>query len=248
MIDLHCHILPDIDDGAEDLDESVEMCLTGARTGITAAVLTPHFARFDRLDAFLGAREARMEALYEALQEENADFEIYTGAEVYLSDAILSAPWNLDALALNGSRYLLTEFPLPTFPVSQGIRQLEEVLMRGYTPILAHPERYEPFLENSGIVNELYEMGVRFQVNLDGLGGRYGEVPQDFAVRMVLENMADFAATDAHSVRYRRTNLLSKLSRLPEDLPQEKLDWILEEAPGCVLRNETLPENGSGNM
>lgn len=248
MIDLHCHILPDIDDGAENLEESVAMCLTGMQTGITAAVLTPHFARFDRLDAFLGAREARMEALYEALQEENADFEIYTGAEVYLSDAIASAPWNLDALTLNGSRYLLTEFSLPTFSVTQGFQWLEEVLMRGYTPILAHPERYEPFLENNDLVNELYGMGVRFQVNLDGLGGRYGEIPQDFAVRMVLEGMADFAATDAHSVRYRRTDLLSKLSHLPEDFPQERLDRILEEAPERVLRNETLPENGSGRM
>ena len=110
MIDIHSHIIFNIDDGVQSIEESVELCRQAADNGYKAIVATPHFTDYRNIEEFIWARDSKLDLIREELSEEQIDITLYSGAELYLSRGIFTAG-DLDELTVNKSRYMLCEFP-----------------------------------------------------------------------------------------------------------------------------------------
>lgn len=237
MIDIHNHILFNMDDGAEDIDTCVQMCIDAYKNGVSAIAVTPHFFKYDQLDNFVYERDEKIKRLRHILENEEIELLVFSGAELFLSDKIFDAD-NLDQLTINHSQYMLCEFPLGPFDVNRVPLWIDELISRGYTPIIAHPERYVELHRNFHIIDELIDRDVLFQVNIDSLTGSNGPKPQEMAVDMVRRKIATLIATDAHDLEYRHTRIKDKFERLPDVITDEMLDFCMNVTPKKILRNE----------
>ena len=239
MIDIHNHILFDIDDGSPDIDMSIDMCRDAYENGYKTIVVTPHFADYNRIDEFVDQRDYKIEKLREVLKIEDIPLKVLSGAELFLSDDILKAN-NLDDLAINNSRYMLCEFPLGPFNIKRGLLWIDELIERGYTPIIAHLERYFEIHRNLSVIDELLDRDVVFQVNIDSLTGSNGPEPQGMAIDMVRRKIAKLIATDAHDLEYRHTRIKEKFKKLPDVITEEMLDFCMNEIPEGILKNKEI--------
>jgi protein-tyrosine phosphatase len=245
MIDIHSHVLHDTDDGARSLEDAVKLCLIAEEQGITDIILTPHFADYEQIEQFVSHRDNKLKELLSALEYEGIDVNIHTGCELYLDDYIYSAP-NLDAVTLCRSRYMLCEFSLRHFDIDEALGWIDELIKRGYTPILAHPERYRPFIHTPEFLNEFVSRKILFQVNADSLTGENGKKCFNLACELLENNLVDFISSDAHSPDARPNNLLTKSKYFPDFLETEALEKLLNENPALVIgdRKIFLPERG----
>lgn len=241
MIDIHCHILPGIDDGARDITESAEMINTARLNKIDAIIATPHFTDFDKIEDFLFNRYEAVQSFEEMLESFDNKPAVAYGAEVFLDNKVFTAG-NLDELTLNGSRYMLCEYTLEPFATEKAVIYAEEICARGYIPIIAHPERYISFAQNPTVVNRLWDMGCKFQVNASSLAGAGGEDMSRFTEDLILKGFADFIATDAHSHKIRNNRILEKMEDFPESISEDMLKYLLENAPLRVLKDEVFPQ------
>lgn len=239
MIDIHSHLLFDIDDGSENIEKSVEMCRDAYKNGFKAVVATPHMSDYNHIASFVRERNAKIRELRSELLKQNIPLTVASGAELYLSDEIFSAD-SLDKLTINGSRYMLCEFPLGQFDISRATMWMDELLDRGCIPILAHPERYLELHRNLRVIDELLDRGVIFQVNIDSLSGKNGERPQAMAVDMVERKIARIIATDAHETVRRHNRLREKLKDLPREITDEMLIECMRRVPRAILKNEEI--------
>lgn len=243
MFDLHCHILWNMDDGAETMEKTIEMCRTAVKNDISIVAATPHMTDLRRTDDFLYTRNRKITELNRLLNAEEIPLRICGGAEVYLNDWIFEADDELAELTLNRSRYLLCEYSLRPFDPEKAVLFAEEIAERGLVPLIAHPERYPTFHEYPDIVPELYGLGARFQVNADSLTGRIGENVRDFAVNMLSNGFADVIATDAHGVNHRKNDMQEMKMLFPPVITPEILRYTTETVPLYILKNEPLPRN-----
>ena len=240
MIDLHSHILFDIDDGPDTLYESMRLCEMGMEYGIDRMTATSHLYHPGEVVQYLRRRNDRILRLREEIQKRGLDLRLYPGAEVYVDDAIFTAE-HLDKVTLNGSRYLLVEFEFHGLSAHRLIRYVDAVFEMGLVPIIAHPERYSYLQQDFGLVQFLRERGAYFQINADSLAGLTGFEEFDLAYRMVRHHAASFIATDAHSHLGRANDLLRMIRQFPPDISRENLDYMLYTAPACVLGDKDIP-------
>lgn len=239
MIDIHSHILFNIDDGAETLEDSVKLCRDAADNGVKLITATPHFFDYSHIRSFVSERNHKISVLREILDEEDIPISVAAGSELFLNDKVFSAG-DLDALTINGSRYMLCEFPLGPFDIDRAPLWIDELISRGYTPIVAHPERYIEFHRNLYIIDELLDREVVFQVNIDSLTGKNGEEPQKMAVDMVMRKIALLIGSDAHDTEYRHTRLREKFKDLPECIGEKILLDCMDKNAKAILKNEEI--------
>ncbi|MBQ3523799.1 MAG: hypothetical protein IJA43_05010 [Clostridia bacterium] len=239
MIDIHNHILFDIDDGAPDLDTSVDMCRDAFENGYRTIVVTPHFADYNHIDDFVDQRDYKIEKLRGILQIEDIPLKVLSGAELFLSDGILNAG-SLDDLAINNSRYMLCEFPLGPFNMKRGLLWIDELIERGYTPILAHPERYFEIHRNLSVIDELLDRDVVFQVNIDSLIGKNGSTAQQLSVDLICRGFAGLIGTDAHDLKYRHTRTKERIRELPYEIDHEIFVKCIKTNPQKIIDDEEI--------
>ncbi len=239
MIDIHSHVLFDMDDGAEDIETSIELCRDSYMNGCDSLVLTPHFFEYSYLEDFIEERDMRITLLREALEKENIPLEVLPGAELFLSDRVFGAD-NLDELTINGTKYILCEMSLNPFDTRNVTRWFDELFDRGYLPILAHPERYYEFHQNYNLIDELIDRGIIFQVNIDSLIGENGLSAQDMSIDMISRGIAQIIASDAHDLEFRHTRLIEKLNLLPNIITEELVEKCLIENPKKIINNEDI--------
>ncbi len=239
MIDIHSHVLFDIDDGAEDLDTSVDMCMDAYKNGCRTLVLTPHFIDYKNIDDFIKERDEKIRILRKILSTEGIPLKLLSGAELFLSDKIFHAP-NLDKLTINGTKYILCEMPLGSFNTRHVTMWFNELIKRGYKPILAHPERYYEFHQDYTLIDDLIQLGVLFQVNLDSLIGANGPDAQGMGIDMICRNIAHFIASDAHDLIFRHTRLMEKIDYIPGDIDENLIEKCLVTNPGKIIENQPI--------
>ena len=239
MIDIHSHVLFDMDDGAEDIETSIELCRDSYMNGCDSLVLTPHFFEYSYLEDFIEERDMRITLLREALEKEHIPLAVLPGAELFLSDRVFGAD-NLDELTINGTKYMLCEMPLAPFDTHNVIRWFDELKDRSYVPILAHPERYYEFHQNYDLIDEIIDRGIIFQVNLDSLIGENGSLAQDMSIDMVRRGIAQIIASDAHDLDYRHTRLVEKLNQLPNHITEDLVEKCLIENPQKIINNQDI--------
>ncbi len=240
LIDLHAHILYDIDDGPDTPYESMRLCEMAVENGIEQIVSTSHLLEPEDLPDFLPRRNDRILRLREQIEKAGLPLRIYPGAEVFVDEGIFSAR-HLDKLTINGSRYLLIEFEFHGLTPRRLTRYIDEIFRRDLVPIIAHPERYSFLQRDWGLVDYLAQRGALFQINADSLAGRTGREEFELAYRMARRGTASFIATDAHSTLGRPNDLLRMIRDFPPDLSRQNLDYMLYKAPSRVLANEEIP-------
>ncbi len=239
MIDLHCHLLWGIDDGAQSPEDTFSLCDTAIENQIQTVVCTPHMLNLEETDDYLFVRDAHAEELRRYLAAKQIPLKICLGAEVYLNDSIFAAE-GLESLTIENTRYLLCEFSLRPFPPERALVLLEEVFDHGLTPVIAHPERYPVLHRHPRLIEDFQDMGALFQVNTASLAGLLGDEIQDLAVWLLKNGVADFLATDAHRPNW-RTNAFQKfVEKFPPEITPELLRWVTQTAPSLLLENKEI--------
>ncbi|MDR3313741.1 MAG: hypothetical protein LBS96_04705 [Oscillospiraceae bacterium] len=242
MIDLHCHILPGMDDGAADTEESLGMASLAAEQGVAAICATPHLLPGEQMrpQTFFSVRDERLQQLQAALQRREIAVTLHPGAEVYVNDDIFYAG-DLRPAALGGSRFLLVEFGTGMLPAARLRQYLEEIRNRGLTPVIAHAERYRFFQRNEDLLYEISEEGTLIQVNADSVAG-YAETAEcRLAYRLVREGVAHLLATDAHGIRHRIPAMATLIRRFPPGISTDTIRYLTETAPQAMLKNKWPP-------
>lgn len=235
MIDLHSHILPEVDDGSRSISESLEMARMAMDSGVAAMVATPH-CMDDR------TRDIRWAvlSLRDALQEAGIPLRLYMGMEIFGTVNTARLLQDRKLFTINSSRYPLIEFSFHT-DGRQETRILESVVRAGYRPLVAHPERYSYLQEDLGMVNEWKRMGCLFQVNRGSLMGRFGSSSQVMGMDLVERGFACVVASDCHSPVKRTPWMKDVRELLAQKVSPAAADYLLRHNPRSIIRNEELP-------
>lgn len=232
MIDTHCHILPMCDDGPEDWKQSLEMAKEAARQGITAIVATPHHGK----GAYSNSQDkinALVKQLNILLESADISVTIYAGQEFHLKEKH-DGEYGIDHLRVLGdSKYVLLELPSRKTP-KYLFAFLSYLKMNNLVPIIAHPERHLPFIQESRRLYELLVAGVLFQVTAPSLVGYYGLEVQQTAWMMVRNQWVHLLASDAHNLEHREFRLREAYLLLEEGIGREKVNDLLLNADRLV--------------
>jgi protein-tyrosine phosphatase len=244
VIDLHCHVLPGVDDGPSTLTEAVAMCRLAAEDGCTTLVATPH----QRHPSFPEVTRAGLEQAWRDLTAALAGVvEVRLGAEVRVDSELLAelhdSPGaraaDAEVLSLGGSRYLLLELSRGEAPPAPE-ELVHELVVAGWSPVIAHPEVI-PWL--SGDLDRLAELvfaGALLQVTAASLLGEFGRPPRDAAWAMANAGLVHFVASDSHSTTWRKPGLSTVRALLERRLGAETARRLLVDNPGCVLADAPL--------
>lgn len=235
MVDLHCHVLPAIDDGSESLEQSLEFCRVALADGVTTLVATPH-QRPGVYENSPAAVHQKILGLRSALQETAIDIEIVEGAEVYCTPDLPQRVREGKVTTINGAgRYLLLELPYQQAPlrVEETIFQLK---LAGVTPILAHPERIAYFVADLSRLAALVRLGCLTQVTGAALLGKFGARALDYTIRMLENNLAHIISSDAHDTVYRPPVLSRARDAAADVVGPERATEMVTQVPRAVCR------------
>jgi len=242
IIDLHNHLLPGVDDGASDIDESRAALERMQSAGVVSVVVTPHLRGSSTTQPeSLAARLAELDRGWSEFEELVADeFEGVTigrGVELMLDtpEPDLSDP----RLRLNGGEYVLVEFPFMTVPPYSS-HPISELRMQGWRPVIAHPERYSGLDSELAVIESWRRAGGLLQVNLGSVVGRYGDGPRAHALELLSRGWVDLLASDYHSRG--RTMIGAALEYFEGVGARDHAQLLLEVNPSRILAGEeTLP-------
>ncbi|WHY86083.1 tyrosine protein phosphatase [Neobacillus novalis] len=197
MIDLHCHILPGVDDGAQDLSESLEMAKKAVEQGIHTIVATPHHLN-NQYENPKQAILTGVEALNLALQQEKIDLKILAGQETRIHGEMAEAYEAGDILAVNGTQYVLVEFSSSHVP-RYTEKLFYEMQLKGLVPVIVHPERNQQIIEQPDLLYQFVKKGALSQVTAASVCGDFGKKIKSFTLQLIEANLTHFIASDAHN-------------------------------------------------
>lgn len=237
-IDIHSHILPGIDDGAENFKMSMEMLQIAQRNGIRAVILTPHHkpmhhnAKAEKIRALAGQ-------LQEKAEQAGMEMKLYTGNEFYYSSEMVRTLEEGQACTMADSDYVLVEFG-PMDGIEHIRRGIYQLLSAGYRPILAHAERYESVCRDVGRVEDLIAMGCYIQVNGGSILGHYGLGTKQIVRKLLKKQLVHFVATDAHTNGKRSPEMAECACYLEKRYGKEYMDRLLRINPSQIIANRYI--------
>lgn len=237
MIDIHCHILPRLDDGAFSLDESVLMAEGAYECGTRGIVCTPHSGPYgpEKLaDAFF--------ELKKALASLSIPIDLYVGQEIYLTENYAMQIRDIAngfPITINGTDYALVEF-IPDAHSRILRDSVERLAAEGITPIIAHPERYAAVTEDLYLADRLKASGALLQLNKGSLRGAFGHYARQTASYLLEERLADFVASDAHSPYERTAKMRDAHAYISERYSIDYADYLMQENPARVIAGSKI--------
>lgn len=240
MYDIHSHIIPGIDDGADSDGDSVQMLRLAAEGGTLGIVCTPHCNIPDTYANYYGEDlKNRIEGLRRLSASHGIKIEIYQGQEVFLAGAVLRLLREGKIITVNRTQYLLCEFHPNEHPDS-AVMKIESICAEGYVPIVAHPERYRFVNEIPEAADRLKKSGAFLQIDKGSLKGAFGTAAERTAHRLIAERMADFVASDAHSPYVRTPYLEDVEEMIGEMYSMNYSKFLLSDNPLRVISGEKL--------
>jgi protein-tyrosine phosphatase len=235
VIDLHCHVLPGIDDGPETIEGSIALARAASAAGTRTIIATPHVSARYRNDPATIAR--LVGECNERLAAERIALEVRPGAEIALLSAVEMAPERLAAFGLGGGPWLLIEPPFT--PSAGGIDVLLlDILARGHRVVLAHPERCPAFHRDRAVLESVVRAGVLTSITAGSLVGRFGGEVRRFALGLLCDGLVHNVASDAHDDSHRPPGMAAELRRAGL-LPLA--GWLTSEVPAAILAGGELP-------
>jgi protein-tyrosine phosphatase len=243
VIDLHCHILPGIDDGASDLSVSLGMARAAVDQGVSVIACTPHILPGLYHNSGPAIRKA-VQDLQQVLDENGIALQLVTGADVHMTPDFVGGLTSGHLLSLADSRYVLVEPPHHTAPP-----QLEEfffnMTVAGYVPILTHPERLSWVPSRYETIKKLVRAGVWMQITAGSFTGAFGRNALYWAQRMLDDGCVHLVASDAHDVNRRPPDLAAGFESVAKRIGVEEAQRLVLTRPMAILGDESpssLPE------
>jgi protein-tyrosine phosphatase len=233
MIDIHCHLLPGIDDGAKSWEITLEMCRLAHEDGIQHIVATPHANYTYAYD-----RDAHL-ALLDELRTRVPSMSFSLGCDFHLSfENIEDAKLHPERYAIGETSYLLVE--LSEFSTFNAAQTLHELRAAGLIPILTHPERNPLILGRPEMLKEFADAGCLFQITANSLTGFWGKPSQKMCEEMLRNQRVHFIASDAHGVRARTPILSAAREAAAHIVGAEAAKKLVQENPAAVVNNQPL--------
>lgn len=234
--DIHTHILPGVDDGADSMQEACRLVRMAWENGTKVLFLTPHY-RGD----YGNYSPDRLQEVFSQLQElvarEMPDMRLLLGTEIRFDSDVPEKLQQGEILSMNGSRFVLLEFSQQTLR-SQIILGVSELLRYGYTPVIAHTERYDAFRIYPNLADEVRKLGAYIQINADSVMGACGFSVKRFVHRLLKGRRVDFVATDAHDSKNRPPLLRKCFLRVSRRYGQDYAAQVFSENAWELIENE----------
>lgn len=239
MIDLHCHILPGVDDGSHTQKSSLTMLEKAAAAGISDVVLTPHYVKGSKYDCDNKTKRRLLTNLKRAAKRRKIEVNLHLGNEIFLDPEILELIKSKQILPLARSSYLLIELPVRAED-REAKSILFDIISSGYRVIIAHPERYLYFQDDPHKIVEYLQLGCYMQGDYLSLIGRYGKHAQKALKYYLKHGYIHFLASDLHhsSEDYKLDKSTKRLRKIVKT--DEKVEKLLVGNPEKVLKNQPL--------
>lgn len=240
MIDIHTHILPGVDDGSQDMEQTIEILNEAKKYGVTDIIFSSHFS--ERYKDSLAERRKIFKRVKP--QADEIGVNIYLGNEMFIASDLMEQIQKKKACSLNDSRYVLFEFPLHDKRLDM-IEVINSIKMAGKVPILAHPERYRYFNDMPEIFNDFVDMGVLLQCNIGSLVGQYGSKAEIISRKLLKCGLVSFLATDTHRPDVVYPNLPEIYKKIKGMIGEEELKKLIEDNPRKVIEDQEIerPQN-----
>ncbi|MBD3287373.1 hypothetical protein GF337_01100 [candidate division KSB1 bacterium] len=236
IVDIHTHILPYVDDGAENWDVSLELLQQAESQGVIAMVATPHILNENdyRLEENI---ITKYRELKKRARENNLKIKLYLGCEIYAQpDMTLDhkiSTYN------NNQKYFLVEFPMTSIP--QFVAQkFFDLILEEKTPIIAHPERNAGFINKPSLAYEFVQRGALMQINALSLLGKHGSKPKDLAYKLISYNLAHFVASDSHDPEKRSVRMAECYEIVASQWGAEKAKMLFYENPAKAIKGISI--------
>ncbi len=226
MIDIHCHLLPNVDDGPSSWEETLDMARIASQDGIRMAIVTPHWIQGTKWEPNPNTIKKKVDELNKKLRENEIPLNVLPGMEVGISENLPKLVSSGEVLTLGGSRYLLVETPFVSIP--HGIEEIIfNLKVMGIHPILAHPERNQEIQKNPKKILELTSAGALVQVTSGSLCGSFGEKAKRCAIQFAKDGIIDAIASDAHSIEKRPPIITDGLKVLEELIGKDQTEALV---------------------
>jgi protein-tyrosine phosphatase len=236
MIDIHCHIIPGLDDGPQDIQDSIEMLHCAEKDGIRSIIATPH--------SFDGVYQVAPELIDQSIvtlknemKKNNLSITLFPGMEVHLCKDLNAKLIDNKAITLNHSKYILIELPAAFIP-----QQFKEVIfqlrLKGFYPVLAHPERNIAVNKYPDIIYDFFEWGIFIQLTASSVTGAFGSRIKNLCKTLIQNRLVHFIASDAHSI-YNRPPVLSEAYKMAKYILKDETeaDALFFSNPESIINN-----------
>ena len=238
MIDFHSHIVYDVDDGSETLEQSIEILKKAEHAGFNKIILTPHYME-NYYEVPTNQITEKIEKLNEKCREEQIDIELYQANEIYITNHMVEFLEENYATTINNSRYVLFELPMNEEPANL-LEVIYQLLENKKVPIIAHPERYAYIQKEPNKLIPLIEQGVLFQTNYGSIEGQYGKEIQKTAKLLLEHNFIHFLGSDVHHEGYIYEKMPEIKADLRKIISNEKIRELTTENAEKVLNNNEI--------
>lgn len=238
LVDIHCHILPGVDDGAQNIADSLDMARVAVSEGITHILCTPHYNNGDYLNK--GDDIIRsVQMLQHELDKEGIPLTLFEGQEVRISGDIVSRIKKGEILFADlDNRYILIEFPFSTLPL-YAEQALFELCSLGYIPVIVHPERNVKFMEDPNRLLPFLDMGCLTQVTNGSYLGLFGKKIQKASKIMIEQNMTHVLSSDAHGISKRGFYMKKAYDMLEKEYGSQKRAEF-EQVAKNIVNGDTI--------
>lgn len=239
MIDIHCHALPDKDDGAQDMVESLEILRSASRSGVNELIVTPHClpSMFDNYNG--KSLDSAFDGLFSAAAEHQITLKLHKGMEVFAINELHKLCDEGLILTLAGSDYILLECAFDDEP-ERVFGVVQRLIDRGFKIVIAHPERYFFVQGDVRYAFDLVDTGCALQVNKDSIMGMFGRACMNTAGKLIMSGAVQLVASDAHNAFTRTADMHEVYDRLTSGYSMECADLLLKENPKRIIENRRL--------
>ena len=235
LYDIHCHIIPHVDDGAETMEETIKMLKLEYAEGVRHIIATPHF-RFGMFETPLEKVQTQFEKVREIAGNIGRDgIDMYLGCEFHVTMDMAGLLRKKKVLTMAGSRYVLVEFS-GLAPKSQFRECLYSLISSGYKPIIAHVERCEKLRGDYRFIEELVEMGAGIQVNAESIMGNGGFAVKRFCHKLMKEDLLHYVGTDSHGSSYRPPKIQDACRYVAKKMGEDYAEQIFIRNPAEITK------------
>lgn len=240
LFDIHCHLIPGVDDGSQTMEESLEALRLEYEEGVRTIICTSHFSA-DCETGYAARIKDSFEQLKKRLKETSygAEMKLYLGNELMYTESVLDCLESGQAYTMAGGHYVLVEF-LPGVRYEELYRGLRKLCSGGYAPILAHMERYRCLAKNEERLDELKDLGIYLQVNGASLFGGLFDSASANVRKLCKAGRIHFLATDSHGTHYRKPQIKKAAEWIAGNCPEPLAERILQGNPLAVLEDKIL--------
>ncbi|MEH6593689.1 MAG: CpsB/CapC family capsule biosynthesis tyrosine phosphatase [Halioglobus sp.] len=239
MIDLHCHLLPGIDDGPDTMAQSIELCRLAAADGITHAIVTPHIhpGRWENSKASITKACAELQA---ALTADDNPLQLGYSGEVRLTDEVMMQVANEQIPfygEIDGYQIMLLEFPHGHI-IPGSDKLVAWLLDRGIRPLIAHPERNKQLMKAPAQLRPFIEMGCWLQVTAGSVTGSFGEPAKHLAKQLLQDDVVTVIASDGHNAKARPPTLKQAFDHIAENYGDERASRLMLHTPAAIIAGQ----------